>query len=258
MSSPFKTKITILGTSGATPEPGNDTASFVINDKYLVDTGWNAVTNLFSVGLHPKDIEYIIFTHFHHDHYMSLPALLYFMLSGKAQNYKLIGPAEQLDQILTLSMEFLQKTYYFEKSAVPELIPMRPGQSYETEAFKIEACRALHPVPALCYKYQDKANDKFFSFTGDTAFYEPIIEHVRDSSLLFHEASLGPVAADPNNNDYLHAGSIDAARIAKRAGVQKLLLMHGPLAKATESVAAAKSHFSGEVEWPRTGQIYHV
>lgn len=254
----FKTKITFLGTSGATPENGNDTASFVINDKYLVDTGWNAVMNLISVGINPREIEYVIFTHFHHDHYMSLPALLYFLISGKSPNLKIIGPAEELEHIVTLSLEFLQRKRYFEGSKIPELIPLRSGECYETSEFRLDACEALHPVPALCYRYQDKLNERFFSFTGDTAYYPPIIEHVRNSSLLIHEASLGPTEANPGNNDYLHSGSVDAARVADQAGVEKLLLVHGSLMKASESVEAAKKHFSGEVEWPRTGQIYYV
>ncbi len=253
-----KTKITFLGTSGATPENGNDTASFVINDKYLVDTGWNVVMNLMSVGINPRDIQYVIFTHFHHDHYMSLPALLYFLISGKSQNLKIIGPAEELEHIVTLSLAFLQRERYFEDSIIPELIPLRPGECYETSEFKLDACAALHPVPALCYRYQDKRNEQFFSFTGDTAYYPPIIEHVRNSALLIHEESLGPTEANPDSNDYLHSGSVDAARIAEQAGVGKLLLVHGPLMKASDSVEAAKKHFSREVEWPGTGQIYYV
>lgn len=253
-----RTTVTILGTSGAIPEVGGDSPTFLINDRYLVDTGWSVISNLRGRGIDPLQLEYVFFTHFHHDHYMSLPSLLYyFLMKGKPlQELKIVGPAEDLMLIVTRAMSFLHAERYFDAANVPTLIPLVPGDSYENGDFRIGTCPTIHPVQGLCYRFEDKQTSKVFSFTGDTAYYPPIGEHVKGSDLLIHEAALGPIAANPDDNAYMHAGAIDAARIAEAAGVGKLLLIHAYASRTEASVAEAKQVFRGEVEWPRDGQMY--
>jgi ribonuclease Z len=250
------TRITFLGTSTALPDAHSDTASFVINGKYVVDTGWSVVHNLRRLGIEPTDIEYLFFTHMHHDHYLSLPSLLfYFLMRGKElSDLKILGPVQDLDLVVNLALNLLQKDRFFDTKSVPTLIPLQPGDHYENKSFILHTCETIHPVQGLCYRFTDKHTGIVFSFTGDTAYHPPIADHVRGSSLLIHEASLGPIAADPNHNFSLHSGAVDAGRIAQAAQVDKLLLVHGPLTKADACVEAAKQEFAGTVEWPKDGQ----
>jgi ribonuclease Z len=55
-----ETEVLFLGTSSCTPDLGNDTASFLINKKYLFDTGWSVVSNLRLNGIDPIDIKYLL------------------------------------------------------------------------------------------------------------------------------------------------------------------------------------------------------
>ena len=77
-SAPPRTAVTFLGTEAVVPEGGGDTASFVINGKYLVDTGWYAAIKMNCYGLDPLRLEYLFLTHCHHDHYIGLPHLLFY------------------------------------------------------------------------------------------------------------------------------------------------------------------------------------
>lgn len=255
-----QTKITFFGTSGAVPEVGGDSPTFLINDKYLVDTGWSVIDNLRSSGHDPLQLEYLIFTHFHNDHYMSLPSLLfYYLMRGRPlEELKIIGPAEDLQLIVRRAIDFLHAERYGWANLSPVLIPLTPGEAYEEENFRLDTCSTAHPVQGLCYRFLDKKSGRLFSFTGDTAFHPPIIEHVRGSALLIHESALGPIAANPDKNDYMHSGAIDAATIAEEAKVGKLLLLHGSAQIAEPCVQAAKQIFSGEVEWPKDGQTYII
>ncbi|WP_240633488.1 MBL fold metallo-hydrolase [Paenibacillus montanisoli] len=253
----MNTRITIFGTSGAVPEIGGDSPSFLINDKYLVDTGWAAIQNLRGHGVDPLELDYLIFTHFHHDHYLSLPSLLFYFLSwGKLQELKIIGPAEDLERMVKRALDFLDAERFFAKDEVPTLIPLQPGDNYETEGFRLDTCSTIHPVQGLGYRFTDARTGKSFAFSGDTAYHPPIAELAKGSALLIHEAALGPKAADPNDNAYMHSGSIDAARIAEAAGVDRLLLLHGAASRAEACVEAAKQEFGGSVEWPHFGQTY--
>ncbi len=256
----LQTKVTFLGTSTAVPDVGSDTASFLINDRYLVDNGWSVVSNLRGIGVDPTQIDYLFFTHMHHDHYLSLPSLLFYflMMEKPLQELKIVGPAEDVGHVVDLALAFLQKQRFYEERGFPEIIPLVPGQSYEDANFQIDTCATVHPVQGLCYRFTDKLSGSIFSFTGDTAPHEPIADHVRGSKLLIHEASWGPVAVDPADNKALHSGAVDAGRIAKAADVDKLILLHGQLSKAEACVEAAAKIFGKPVEWPKDGQTIWI
>ncbi|MFC5649695.1 MBL fold metallo-hydrolase [Paenibacillus solisilvae] len=252
------TKIMFLGTSSALPDAGGDTVSFLINDRYLVDTGWAAVGNMRKLEVDPAQIEYLLFTHLHHDHYLSLPSLLFYFLSVRKplKDLKIIGPADDVERVVKLAMNFLQTDNFYPDCSFPTVIPLTPGDSYEDENFNVATSSTKHPVQGLCYRFKDKQTGKFFSFTGDTAYHPPIIDLIKGSPLLIHEASMGPIAANPSDNAYLHSGAIDAAEIAKAADVGKLLLVHGSKSISEASVEAARKIFLKPVEWPKDGQAY--
>lgn len=252
-----KTKVTFFGTEAAIPELGGETASFVINDDVMVDTGWNIVDNLRRQGIDPGNIRYLLFTHMHHDHYISLPSFLYYFLikNKDLSGLKILGPAEDLEPIMhhTLEFLFLNRKFYPDRS-YPVIVPLTPGDSYEDNRFLLETTTSLHPVQALCYKYNDKQTGKTVTFTGDTAYHEPIIELAKDTTLLIHEATYGATPANPLKNGGLHSSAMDAAEVAKAAQVQQLALIHGLRHNNEASVQAAQAIYSGPVMWPEKDQ----
>lgn len=252
-----KTKVTFFGTEAAVPELGGETASFLINDEVMVDTGWNIVDNLRRQGIDPGSIRYLLFTHMHHDHYISLPSLLYyFLITNKdLSGLKILGPEEDLQPIMhhTLEFLFLNRKFYPDRN-YPTIIPLSPGEAHEDDRFLLETTSSLHPVQALCYKYTDKQTGKTVTFTGDTAYHEPIIDLARGSSLLIHEATYGAIPANPQKNGGLHSSAMDAAEIAKAANVEQLALIHGLRHNNEASVKAAEAIYSGPVMWPAKDQ----
>ena len=71
------TNIMFLGTTACIFDKNDDTPSFLINKKYLFDTGFALVNNLVNNDIDPLSIKYLFFTHMHHDHYISLPSFLF-------------------------------------------------------------------------------------------------------------------------------------------------------------------------------------
>jgi ribonuclease Z len=252
-----ETTITFLGTASVVPGCGHDTASFVINGKYLVDTGWYAAIKMRCYGLDPMRLEYLFLTHCHHDHYIGLPHLLFYL---QMQRYthpdrpplKILGPAADLERVVTLARQLLQPERFPDVDSHPELFPLAPGDSFEEAAFRLETCASLHPVPGLCYRFTDKQTGAVFAFTGDTAYYPPIVTHVRGVSLLIHEASYGANPA-PTDNRSLHSGAPEAARVALEAGVERLALVHAHEDRQQEALATARALFPNTF-WPEDGQ----
>lgn len=253
------TFVTVLGSSGCKYDYGNDTASYLINNKIIVDTGWNLVENLLDLNFNPEDFKIVLFTHFHHDHYLALPQFLFYYLNcGKSlSELTLIGPGE-LKTVLKLAMDFLQVSRFYKDAGEPECIEIKSGENITLgkEQIFIEAYKSLHPVDGRFYRVTDMTTREKIGFSGDTA-YDPVENtFFKDCGLLIHECSLG--GKHTGDNSYLHSDASDAASVAVEAGVKKLALVHYPGKSRTECLNAAANIFKGEVLTPVKGDVIYI
>ena len=64
-----------------------------------------------------------------------------------------------------------------------------------------------------------------YAYVSDTRYYEPLVDHIRDVDLLYHEATyLEEMSSQAQLTG--HSTSMEAARIAKMAKVKKLVIGH--------------------------------
>lgn len=253
------TRVRFLGVDSVTPGAGDDTASFVINRRILVDCGWASALRLQEHGLTPLDLTHLVISHFHHDHYLGLPGLIFYRWQkGKeaAAPLVIVGPRPDLELVVQLSLDFLQVERFGHQPRL-ELHPLEPGESYETDNFRLETAATVHPVAGLCYRFTDRSTGAVLAFTGDTAYHEPLRDHIGGADLLIHEASYGPKSMRAAENPYGHAGAPDAAEMARSAGVRRLALIHSTPGVREESVRAARAIFA-ETFWPAAGEEVEV
>jgi len=248
-------KITVLGSSGCRYDYGNDTASFLINDKIIIDTGWNLVENILDLKLNPADFSTVLFTHLHHDHYIALPQFLFYqIISGKSlSELNFTGPKE-LTSVINLALNFLQVSRFYENSGCPNITEINPGENIIlNDNLFIETRKSIHPVDGRYYKITEITTGETAGFAGDTAYNPEEVIFFKDCGLLIHEYSLG--GKYPGDNFYLHSDAEQAATVALNAGVKKLALVHYPEKIRAECVNAAKNIFRGEVLAPVKGDV---
>lgn len=240
-------KLTFLGTSTVVPGAGHETACALVNGTHLIDTGWNSAIRMKSYGYDPMLLDTVLLTHCHHDHYIGLPQLFFYLTMRASARpdrppLKVLGPEEDVRRVVDLSLALLQPDRFPAVAYRPEVIPLAPGDTYADATVQVTASRTLHPVPSLCYRFTDALTGATLAYTGDTAYHAPLVEHVSDVDLLVTEASYGGAAA-PAENGSLHSGAPEAARLAKAAGARRLALVHCPEHNQDEAVAAARLEF---------------
>ena len=233
-------EITFIGTSSCIPDIGSETASFVINGRHLVDTGWCAVLKMRRYDLDPLGLESIILTHLHQDHYIGLAHLLFYIgLRGHrgttVRPLRIIGPGDHLTHVVNAAFDFLQIPRFPELRVNYTLVPLSPGQSFELDDLRLDTRAAKHVSgkgrveQALAYRVTEPATGATFAFTGDTSFHPPLAEFAKRVPLLIHDAA--------------HTSARDAATIAKMAEAERLLLIHYSQNKVESLLAAARDVF---------------
>ncbi len=245
-------ELVVLGTAAVLPEAGGESASFLVNRRILVDAGWCSVLHMRGLGYDPARVSHLLVTHFHHDHYLGLPQLLFYL---RGQSLTIAGPAEDLQRVASLAMDLLQPGRF--PDAVPslEFIPLLPGEECHIAGLCVTSCRAIHPVPALSYRLADVESEAAVVLSGDTSYNPGLVELAGGCDALVHEASYGAQA--PENNPWGHSGGAEAGRVAAAANVRSLRLVHCSMGRAQEALAAARLHFP-EAALARQGEIIAV
>lgn len=249
----MSTELIFLGADSCRPTPGGDTASLFIGGRLLVDTGWNAAGTLAAAGVRPESVDYLAFTHLHHDHCLGLCGLLYcFLSTGRLPRLTILGPEGETRAAIDRALRFLQAERYWPDCPLPQVVELAGGQSFCAPGFELRTLASRHAVPGLCYRFraEDGAD---IGLSGDTAYTPELGPFFAGCQLLVHECSLGSKAADPQHNPALHSGALDAARVAFEAGAGALALVHGPADRKT-CARAAHTLFSGPVLTPRSGE----
>ncbi len=222
--------IRFLGSASSVPNVGNDCPCFLVNDKYLVDCGYSVLTALRNNNCDISKIEYIVFTHMHHDHYIGVAGLLFFMLQSKQKNIgelTILGP-ETMPEVMEKTFSFLQLDRFFKDVGRPKLVPLTIGQKYETEdaIFKTGSC--YHPVDARCYRMESKIDNKVLAFTGDTAYKEDMAELFKNADAIIHDCTLGAtdMQDDPKTRACGHSSLIEGIKTCENSGTPMLFPMH--------------------------------
>ena len=215
--------ILFLGTSAVKPGKNNDTACALINNKYMIDTGWYSAINMLRFGVSPLDIEYIFLTHTHPDHYIGLSHYLFYLAMSseeysKRAALKIVGPHQDIQQIVDLTQRYLdpRKSKKLLEAMKVEIIPFSCGDILENNDLSVQAFTTKHPVPSLGYIFQDNISKKKIVYTGDTGPSEGMIINANKADLLVYEASCGVSFSQSKE----HSGGPDAAMVAKKAEVK--------------------------------------
>lgn len=146
-------QLVFLGTAGATPTVDRGSPATLIvrgGERILVDCGEGTQRQLMrSVGL--ANIDTILITHLHGDHYLGLPGLLKTMsLGGREEPLQLFGPSGLYELLREVERIVGRPRFPF---LVEEA---RPGTVYEMPDYAIKATPTEHGMPGLAWCMEER------------------------------------------------------------------------------------------------------
>lgn len=244
----------------------------------VVDAGLGVCRGICDQGLELNEIDMIIITHLHSDHYLELGPLFHTAwTAGLNKPIKVIGPKGLQDYWdgFQLSMKFdidlrIEDEGRCDFSQLLSLTEITEGEIYKADDICITAIKNLHPPIKESYAIRIDANNKAVTLSGDTTYMPELADFAKNSDVLVHEAllikgvdalckSLG--VTDGRLKNHLlqsHTDAVDVGKIAKAANVKTLALNHlvpgaDPSITEQDWVDAVRKHWQGELHIGKDG-----
>jgi len=134
------------------------------------------------------------------------------------------------------------------------------GLDYKSSLFRvkdlmIETFPVNHTVRNLALKFRN--DNVSIVYSSDTAYHEPLAEFASNCDVLIHEATMSTKLGDAFREG--HSTPSDAARIAEKARVKQLFLVHVGFSVSEnpqKAIEEARNFFDGIVVIPKDLEIY--
>ena len=164
--------VTFIGTAASVPTAARGTAATLIargGDRFLIDCGEGTQRQLLRSGLGLVELDQILITHLHGDHYLGLPGLLKtYGLRGRTRPVHLAGP-RGLAKLLEVLRPVIGRTPF--PLEVTELGP--GGVPWRTDGARIEAFATSHGVPSVGYALIEEDRPGMFDVAAARALGVP-------------------------------------------------------------------------------------
>ena len=257
-------RVHVIGCSGSFAGPEGAASSYLLEHedeagrtwRVLMDLGSGAFGPLQSV-IDPADLDAVIISHLHPDHYLDLTGLEVFWAYHSRTDLgqlSIHAPAPLPDRLSAVLSRV---------GDVPDGVTCSPfahhaladGSRFTIGPFEIEARAVLHPVEA--YGFRIAADGATLAYSGDTDECEALDELARGADLFLCEA--GYIEGRDDRFAGVHLTGRRAGQAATRAGVGHLALTHIPAwTDPAIPLAEAQEVHSGPITMVRPADILEV
>lgn len=253
-------RLTILGRSPASPNPGEACAGYLVEgggSRVLVDIGPGVVAELLRRH-HPDELDAVVVSHMHADHMLDLVTLRYvypWRARPRHERLRVVMPPGSADQLLDLARGVGNARHFEDSFRLSE----HDGSSSMTfGGLDMRPIETVHFIP--CWGFRMEADGRRLAYTADTAPCGGLEDLADGADLLLSEATLRTLDEDAQPPEQRgHLLPAEAGETATRAGAKRLLLTHLPIDGGGEWARRdAAAAFEGDVEVAEPNRSYEV
>ncbi|RLC80915.1 MAG: hypothetical protein DRI61_04765 [Chloroflexi bacterium] len=235
-------RLIILGTGASLSSVERDNTSLVFETPsglLLIDCAANPYRKLLQAQLDPSRLFAVFLTHQHPDHAYGLPSLIHhFIMAKRAAPLTLYANFPALRTATTVLNAFGLRAPFLRFHKVPE---DRGHVLLDTEEFTLITTPVRHIVPTLALKITSKLSKSSVVYSADTGPCPEMVALAKGADILIHECSV----SRPTRG---HTTPVQAAQLAQRCEVKKLVLVHfWPTMEPEKVREEAAEHFKGEI-----------
>jgi ribonuclease BN (tRNA processing enzyme) len=223
-------RLTVLGRSPASPNPGEACAGYLVEGggaRVLVDIGPGVVSQL--VGRHhPDELDAVVVSHMHADHMLDLVTLRYvypWRARPVDQRLRVVLPPGSADQLLDLARGVGSARHFEDCFRLSEHDGSSAIACGDLSLWPIET---QHYIP--CWGFRVEADGRRLAYTADTAPCDGLSDLADSADLLLSEATLRSLDEDATAPEPRgHLLPAEAGTAARDGGALRLMLTHFPI-----------------------------
>jgi ribonuclease BN (tRNA processing enzyme) len=261
MLAPMTATLSVLGAGSILPRVGYGCAGYALRAQpggavTLLDCGPGSIRALAGVGIGLTEVRRVVLSHYHLDHCLDLFALAFARhnptLGGPdgMGEIELVGPRGLADR-LAGAPALLGRWAAMPNARIHEV---EPGEELVRDGLRWRSVANGHTPEALSWRVEPAAKAAPWSlvYTGDTRDDPRVAELARGAGVLLSECSFPEEEGAEN-----HLTPTSAARLARTAGVKRLILTHFyPSMDPEEARVRAGRVYDGPIELAADGRVF--
>lgn len=194
-------EVVFVGTSDAFGAGGRrQSAVFVRGERggLLLDCGATTNTGLSQLGLSRDEIDVILVSHFHGDHFGGIPSFLYAALYAdrRRRPLEIVGPPELEARVRALANAMGHRLDDREWSFEIRYRETAPGERIQAGPAEITAFATAHQLEAHPQGYRLRLGRESIAYSGDTGWFDDLPRAIAGSSLFVCECTFERAGLD--------------------------------------------------------------
>jgi ribonuclease BN (tRNA processing enzyme) len=158
---------------------------------FLIDCGTSSLIGLKRQAIRTNDIQFILVTHFHTDHFGGIP---FFILeaqffSKRDQPLTIVGPpglVQWYERVMEISFSGSSKT---KPKFALSFLELKPKEQADVAGVKVRPFQALHgDSGGPFFSYRLEVENRTLTYSGDTEWTNELLEAAFQSDLFIAEA----------------------------------------------------------------------
>jgi ribonuclease BN (tRNA processing enzyme) len=216
-------EVVFLGTGNAFASGGRNAMAILLRAEgfgVLLDCGPTTLVALKRASLSPADVDLVLISHHHGDHFAGVPFLLLHerYVGRREKPLRIYGPpgtADLLASTTSLLFPGIEPTPF-----VTEYRDLEPEEMHEGHEISFRPFRVDHFPKGVAFGYRVEMGGKTLVYSGDAAWTEDLARESQGADLFVCECS--SLARIPEK----HVSHDDLIRNRDRLGAARTLLVH--------------------------------
>lgn len=186
-------EVTFLGCGDAFGSGGRFQTCFMIRagqTRFLVDCGASSLIAMRRLGVQPNDIDMILVSHLHGDHFGGIPFFILDaqLISKRSRPLRIAGPPGLAKRIREAMEVLFPGSSQVRHAFAIDFEALAPGESPSLGTVTVTPYEVSHPSGAPAFALRIECGGRTVAYTGDTEWCEALIPAAREADLLIAEA----------------------------------------------------------------------
>lgn len=203
-------RITFIGTGtmGSTTRANTS----ILVDNILFDCGMGTIKQFERLGNKVKDLEYVVISHFHADHFFDLPNLI---IGRKIRNeldkkLYIVGPIGIRQKVYDMMILSFGNMGLLEEYSNIEFVELSINEQTNINNYILTACELKHGNAKPNYGYLLEKDNKCIGYTGDTTICDNYYKMCEKADIMLVDTT---IISESNS---AHMGASDLIKIAEQ------------------------------------------